>query len=153
MATPDDVPAILECIRGLARYEKLEHAVVADAAKLTETLFGEVRYAEVFLAEVEEAVVGFALFFHNYSTFLAKPGIYLEDLYVTPEHRGQGIGKALFLAVVKLAHQRKCGRVDWAALDWNTPAHDFYKSLGASMNQEWVPFRLTEDHIDRLRHL
>jgi GNAT superfamily N-acetyltransferase len=149
-ATPDDVPAIASLIRGLAEYEKLSHEVVLNEAQLREHLFGERRYAEVVLAEQDGAVVGFALFFHNYSTFLTRPGIYLEDLFVLPEHRGQGHGKALFSHLARLAVERGCGRFEWAVLHWNAPAIAFYTSFGAVPQSEWNVYRLTGDALKKL---
>lgn len=149
-ATEADVTAILEFIRDLARYEKLEHEVVADEAALRESLFGEKKYAEVLFVEEQGVKVAFALFFHNYSTFLAKPGIYLEDLYVKPEHRGKGYGKRLLAYLAKLAIQRNCGRVEWWVLDWNTPALDFYRSIGAEPMSEWTVQRMTGDVLVNL---
>lgn len=149
-ATESDVPLILQFIRDLAEYERLAHACVATEESLRETLFGEKRYAEVILAEQEGRPAGFALFFHNYSTFLARPGIYLEDLYVRPELRGQGIGKALLARLASLAVERKCGRLEWAVLNWNEPAIRFYRSLGALPQNEWTVYRVTGEELDRL---
>lgn len=149
-ATEADVPLILKFIRDLAVYEKLEHKVVASEASLRQTLFGNPRFAEVVFAVVEEQEAGFALFFHNYSTFLGQPGIYLEDLFVKPDMRGRGIGKALLAHLARLAKERGCGRVEWAVLDWNTPSIDFYKSLGAVPLSDWEIFRLTGDALDKL---
>jgi len=142
-ATPDDVALILRFIIELARYEKMEDRVVANEERIRETLFGAKPSAEVLIAEEDGRAVGFALFFHNYSTFLARPGIYLEDLFVEPESRGRGYGKALLAKLAQIAIERECGRVEWAVLDWNTPAIDFYKSLGANAVDEWTIFRLT----------
>jgi GNAT superfamily N-acetyltransferase len=142
-ATEADVGSILEFIRDLARYEKLEHEVVATEEKLRTTLFGKKRVAEVIFMEESGVKVGIALFFHNYSTFLAQPGIYLEDLYVKPEHRGKGYGKRLLGYLAKLAVERGCGRLEWSVLDWNTPAIDFYRSIGAEPMSEWTVQRLT----------
>ena len=149
-ATVADVPTILHFIRSLASYEKLLDSVVADEAKLTATLFRNRPYAEVLIATWNDAPAGFALFFHNYSTFLAKPGIYLEDLFVDPEFRGKGIGKALLIQLAKLAVVRDCGRLEWSVLDWNEPAIGFYKSLGATAMDEWTGFRVTGDALTRL---
>ena len=149
-ATEADVPLILSFIRGLAGYEKLRHECVATEADLRETLFGPRPYAEVLIARDAGEPAGFALFFHNYSTFLAKPGIYLEDLLVVPEHRGRGIGKALLVELARLARGRGCGRLEWWVLDWNEPSIAFYKSLGAVPMDEWTVFRLTEDAIAKL---
>lgn len=149
-ATTADVPRILTFIRELAEYEKLSHDVVATEALLLEHLFGSRSVAEALIAELDHQPAGFALFFHNFSTFLACPGIYLEDLYVRPALRGRGVGKALLLHVVKLAHQRGCGRVEWSVLDWNEPAIGFYRSLGAGAMDEWTVYRLDAAAIERL---
>ncbi len=149
-ATPADVPIILDFIQQLAAYEKLSHACVATPADLAETLFGPRPYAETLLAEVDGLPVGLALFFHNYSTFRARPGIYLEDLFVLPSHRGQGHGKALLQALAKLAVERGCARLEWSVLDWNTPSIDFYKALGAEPQSDWTTFRLTGEALVQL---
>ena len=149
-ATEADVPEILEMIRGLAEYEKLSHACVATIEDLRRTLFGERPAAEVLLAYDRDACAGFALFFTNYSTFLAKPGIYLEDLFVKPEARGKGFGLALLKRLAQLAVDRDCGRVEWSVLDWNEPAIGFYKQLGAQPMDEWTMFRLTGDALAKL---
>ncbi|MFT5680854.1 MAG: GNAT superfamily N-acetyltransferase [Myxococcota bacterium] len=138
-----DVPTILHFIRSLADYERLRHEVVATEAALMATLFGPHPYAEVLLAEIDGAAIGFALFFHSYSTFLAKPGIHLEDLFIAPEHRGCGYGKALLSRLAAITVERDCGRLEWSVLDWNTPAIDFYKALGAEPMADWTTFRLT----------
>ncbi len=150
LATQHDVPQILRFIRELAEYEKLLDMVVADEAKLTATLFGDKPYAEVVIADYAGQPAGFALFFHNYSTFLAKPGIYLEDLFVDPALRGKGIGKALITYLAKLAVERDCGRLEWAVLDWNQPAIDFYQSLGAQMLHDWRVNRVTGDTLQQM---
>lgn len=142
-ATRRDVPGILRLIRALAEYEKLAHEVVADERRLAQHLFGRKPAAEVLLAEHGGRCVGFALFFRNFSTFLGRPGIYLEDLYVEPAWRGRGIGKALLSAVARLAVRRGCGRFEWAVLDWNTPAIEFYMGLGARPMRDWTVFRVT----------
>ena len=142
-----DTALILELIRGLAEYEKLSHEVVATPELLEKWLFGERPVAEVLIAEWEGLPRGFALFFHNFSTFLGRPGFYLEDLYVQPEFRGRGIGKALLLRLARLAVERGYGRVEWSVLDWNEPAIQFYKSLGAKPMDEWTVFRLTGDGL------
>lgn len=152
-ATAADAAQILAFIRALAVYEKLEHMVVADEAQLHKTLFGERPAAEVRIAEWQGQPAGFALFFHNYSTFLGKPGIYLEDLFVLPEFRGKGIGKALLIHLAQLAVERDCGRLEWSVLDWNTPAIDFYKSLGAVPMDEWTVYRVTGDALPALAEL
>jgi len=145
-----DVPLIAELIRGLAVYEKLESQVTMTEEKLTDSLFGERRYAETLIAEDDGAPVGFALFFHNFSTFLAQPGIYLEDLFVLPEHRGRGIGKTLLADLARIAVERGCGRLEWAVLDWNRDAIGFYERLGAKPNSEWTVYRLTGESLHAL---
>src|SRR5438067_3331056 len=130
-AADADVPLILQFIRDLAEYERLSHRVVATEERLRASLFGSPRFAEVIVGEEDGVPVGFALFFHNYSTFLGQPGIYLEDLFVDPQMRGRGVGKALLAHLARLAKERGCGRLEWAVLDWNTPSIEFYKSLGA----------------------
>ncbi len=149
-ARPDDVPTVLTLIRELARYEKLEHEVVGTEADLREHLFGPRRRAEVLLAEDAGEVAGFALFFHNYSTFLCKPGIYLEDLFVRPEHRRRGHGEALLAALARLAVERGCGRFEWSVLSWNEPAFAFYESLGARRMEDWRVMRVDGDALARL---
>jgi GNAT superfamily N-acetyltransferase len=149
-ATAADVPTIDRLIRGLAEYERLAHEVVLDEDRLREHLFGPRPFAEVLLAEDAGAVVGFALFFHNYSTFLARPGVYLEDLFVLPEHRGKGHGKALLRAVARLAVERGCGRLEWSVLDWNHPAIAFYRSLGAVPMDEWTVYRVAGAALAKL---
>ncbi|MDY3563683.1 GNAT family N-acetyltransferase [Gemmata sp. JC673] len=149
-ATPADLPTIVKLIRDLAEYEKLAHAVTLNEADLHAHLFGPRPYAEVLLAEDAGAVVGFALFFHNYSTFRGKPGIYLEDLFVIPEARGRGHGKALLVALAKLAVARDCARVEWSVLNWNEPSIQFYKSLGAVPMDEWTVYRLTDAALTKL---
>ncbi|MHB1688140.1 MAG: GNAT family N-acetyltransferase [Ignavibacteriaceae bacterium] len=149
-ADADDVPVILSLIKELAVYEKLLHEVVATEEHLREVLFGERKYAEVLIAKYDNEDAGFALFFHNFSSFLGKPGIYLEDIYVKPHLRGKGIGKSLLLKLVELAKERNCGRVEWAVLDWNEPSIKFYKNLGAKPMDEWTVFRLTEEEINKL---
>lgn len=141
-ATENDVPAILGLIKELAEYEKLSHEVVATEELLRKHLFGEKSVAEVLIAKIENKTVGFALFFNNFSTFLSLPGIYLEDLFVKQDHRGKGIGKSLLLYLVKIAHERGYGRVEWAVLNWNTPAIKFYESLGAKPNSDWTVYRI-----------
>jgi len=142
-ATREDVPVIAELIRGLARFEKLEHEVVMTEDLLATALFGERPYAEVVLAVDEDRPVGFALFFHNFSTFLGRPGIYLEDLFVLPEERGRGVGRTLLEHLARLAVDRGCGRLEWAVLDWNRDAIRFYELLGAQPNSDWTVYRLT----------
>ena len=145
-----DVPVIARLIRALSEYEKLAHAVVLNEASLREHLFGPRPYAEVLLAEQSGQVVGFALYFHNYSTFRGAPGIYLEDLFVLPEFRGQGHGKALLVELAKIAVARGCARVEWSVLNWNEPAIQFYKSLGAVVMDEWTVYRLTGNALAKL---
>jgi GNAT superfamily N-acetyltransferase len=149
-ARPEDVPTILSLIRALARYERLEHEVVGTEADLRQHLFGPAPRAEVLLVEDAGEVAAFALFFHNYSTFLCKPGLYLEDLFVVPEHRRKGYGRALLGALARIAVDRGCGRFEWAVLEWNEPAIAFYRSLGAKMVDEWRIFRATGDALARL---
>jgi GNAT superfamily N-acetyltransferase len=141
-ACASDVPVLLRFIRDLAVYEKLAHEVVATEEGLRRTLFGERRYAEALIARLDDAPAGFALYFHNYSTFLGKPGLYLEDLFVEPRHRGKGIGKALLRRLAEIALERGCGRVEWAVLDWNAPSIAFYRALGARAMHDWTVFRL-----------
>jgi len=149
-AVEGDVATILELIKALAEYERLEDRVTATEDRIRETLFGARPVAEVLLAEVGEETVGLAIFFTNYSTFLAKPGIYLEDLFVKPHARGQGIGKALLKRIAQLAVERDCGRVEWSVLNWNEPSIRFYESLGAVAMKEWTIYRLTGEALGRL---
>ena len=149
-ATVDDVPVILELIRALATYERAPNEVTATEKRLVEVLFGEKPAAEVLLAFENETAVGFAVFFHNFSTWLGRPGIYLEDLFVRPEERGKGYGRALLIQLAKIARERGCGRLEWAVLDWNEPAIEFYRKLGAKPMDEWTVFRLTRDGIEKL---
>lgn len=149
-ATEGDVPDILRFIKELAIYEKLEHEVKSDEVQLRKTLFGEKRYAEVIFLEEDDKRVGFAIFFHNYSTFLGKPGLYLEDLFVLPEARGKGYGKRLLAFLAKLAVQRGCGRFEWWVLDWNSPAIDFYFSLGSKAMDEWTVHRVSGQELHEL---
>ena len=149
-ATRDDVPVIAELIRGLARFEKLEQEVVMTDELLASGLFGDRQYAEVVLAEDDGRPVGFALFFHNFSTFLGRPGIYLEDLFVLPEQRGQGIGRMLLAHLARLAVERGCGRLEWAVLDWNRDAIKFYERLGARPNSDWTVYRLAGEALTGL---
>ncbi len=144
-AVKEDIQIILSLIKELAEYEKLTHEVTANETALNEVLFGERKYAEVIIAEYENQPAGQAIFFHNFSTFKASPGIYLEDLYVRPVYRGKGIGKKLLEEIIIIAKQRKCKRVEWVVLDWNKSAIDFYKSLGAEPMNDWIVFRLTDD--------
>jgi len=149
-ATVADVPIILELIRALAEYERAPNDVVATEEILQETLFGKKPAAEVLLLFEDKNAVGFALFFHNFSTWLGRPGLYLEDLFVRPEHRGKGYGRALLIELAKIARERNCGRLEWAVLDWNEPAIQFYRKLGAKAMDEWTVFRLTRAEIAQL---
>ncbi len=141
-ATPDDLPLIADLIRALAEYEKLAHEVRFDEAVLGAKLFGARPYAEVIIGEIDGAPQGFALFFHNFSTFEGKPGVYLEDLFVRPVARGSGLGKALLAQLAALAVERDCARLEWSVLDWNEPAIGFYKKLGARLMDEWTVMRV-----------
>lgn len=149
-ATERDVPLILSFIRALAEYEKLSHEVGATEEDLLANLFGGRPFAEVLIAEQDEAPAGFALFFHNFSTFLGKPGIYLEDLYVKPEFRGAGTGKKLLVHLARLAKERGCGRLEWWVLDWNEPSIGFYRKIGAVAMDDWTVYRLAGGALDEL---
>jgi GNAT superfamily N-acetyltransferase len=149
-ATPRDVPAVFELIRSLAEYEKLTHILISTEADIADALFGPRAVAEVVLAEADGAVGGFALFFHNFSTFLGRRGLYLEDLFVRPEFRRRGLGRALLVHLAQIAHERGCGRFEWTVLDWNQPAIDFYESLGASVLPDWRIARVTGEALARL---
>jgi GNAT superfamily N-acetyltransferase len=149
-ATVADIPIILELIRALATYERAPNEVTATEDRLNKVLFGEKPVAEVLLAFENETAVGFAVFFHNFSTWLGRPGLYLEDLFVRPEDRGKGYGRALLIHLAKIARERGCGRMEWAVLDWNKPAIQFYRKLGAKSMDEWTVFRLTRDGIAKL---
>src|SRR5213082_38924 len=149
-ACVEDVPLILELIRDLATYERAPKEVTATEEQLVAVLFGEKPVAEVLLAFEGKSAVGFAVFFHNFSTWLGRPGLYLEDLFVKPENRGKGYGRALLIELAKIARERDCGRMEWAVLDWNEPAIKFYRALGAKPMEEWTVFRLTRDEIARL---
>lgn len=149
-ATPADIPQILDFIRGLAEYEKLAHEAVATPALLETHLFGERPAAEVVIAEADGVPAGFALFFHSFSTFLGQPGLYLEDLFVLPGHRGLGIGRRLMVHLAQLAVARGCGRFEWSVLDWNEPAIRLYRSLGAVGLDEWTVQRVTGDALQAL---
>jgi GNAT superfamily N-acetyltransferase len=145
-----DVPLILRLIKGLAEYEKLAHEVVATEERLRQSLFGPHPSAEVVIAYVDDEAVGFALFFHSYSTFLGQRGLYLEDLFVLPEWRGRGAGRALLTHLARIAAERGCGRFEWSVLDWNEPAINFYKNLGAKPMHEWTIFRVAGDSLAAL---
>ncbi len=149
-ARAEDVPLILAFIRELAEYERLTHQVVATEKLLGESLFGERRAAEVLIGMLDHIPVGFALFFHNFSTFLGRPGIYLEDVYVRPEYRGRGFGQAFLAHLAKLARERGCGRLEWAVLDWNESAIRFYERLGAVAMDEWTVYRVTGEALAKL---
>ena len=149
-AEPVDVPVLFRLIQALAEYEKLSHAVTGNADALSEHLFGDRPYAEALLAEYAGQAVGFALFFHNYSTFLTQPGIYLEDLFVLPEYRRQSIGKAILSYLATLAVKRGCGRLEWSVLDWNEPAIAFYRRMGASILEDWRICRVTGESLCQL---
>jgi GNAT superfamily N-acetyltransferase len=149
-ARVDDVPIVLELIRDLATYERAPDEVVATEEQLIDVLFGERRVAEVLLGFEEESPVGFAVYFYNFSTWLGRPGLYLEDLFVKPEKRGKGYGRALLVELAKIARDRGCGRMEWAVLHWNEPAIKFYRALGAQPMDEWTVFRLTREDIAKL---
>jgi len=148
-AEENDVNLILQFIKGLGEYEKLSHEVVASEEKLRNTLFKH-KMAEVIIGEYNNEPVGFALFFHNYSTFLGQAGIYLEDLFINPDMRGKGFGKMMLKYLAKLAVERDCGRLEWACLDWNEPSVCFYKGLGAKALEEWTVYRLTGETLDEM---
>jgi GNAT superfamily N-acetyltransferase len=149
-ATPTDLPLIAQFIRDLAEYERLAHEVRFDEAVLGERLFGERPYAEVLIGGIDGCPQGFALFFHNFSTFEGRPGIYLEDLFVRPAARGAGLGKALLKRLAALAVERDCARLEWSVLDWNEPSIRFYKNLGAKPMDEWMIFRVDGSALDSL---
>ncbi len=153
-ATPDDSATLFSLISDLAEYEKLTHLVEATPQKIRDALFGATPHAEAVIAEVEQDgarhAVGFALFFHNFSTFLARPGLYLEDLFVEPAWRGHGLGKALLQHLAAIAVERGCGRFEWSVLDWNQPSIDFYRAMGADVMPDWRICRVTGDALSRL---
>jgi GNAT superfamily N-acetyltransferase len=149
-ATETDVPLILSLIQDLATYERAPNDVSATEEQLRKVLFGEKRSAEVLIGFEKETPAGFAVFFHNFSTWLGRPGLYLEDLFVKPELRGKGYGRALLVHLAKIARDRGCGRMEWAVLDWNEPAIQFYRKLGARPQDEWTVFRLRADEITKL---
>lgn len=148
-ATVSDIPLILSLIKELADYEKLSHEVVATEEALKKTLFGQHSHAEIIIGYLNDIPVGFALFFHNYSTFLGRPGVYLEDLYVKKDVRGNGVGQKMLSYIARIAKERECGRLEWSVLDWNEPAINFYKSVGAKPMDEWTVYRLTGDALDK----
>ena len=149
-ATAEDSGLVLDFIQQLARYEKLEHECVATDDQIRASLFGPGAKAEALLAFEDDVPAGFAVYFYSYSTWLAKPGLYLEDLFVKPELRGRGLGKAIFLELLKIADRDGCGRFEWSVLDWNQPAINFYESLGAKAQGEWIRYRLDEGQISQL---
>ena len=149
-ATPADLPLIAELIRALAEYEKLAHEVRFDETTLAAKLFGPRPFAEVIIGEVDGTAQGFALFFHNFSTFEGRPGVYLEDLFVRPAARGSGLGKALLAELARIAVERDCARLEWSVLDWNDPAIGFYKALGAKPMDEWTVFRVDGEALETL---
>jgi GNAT superfamily N-acetyltransferase len=149
-AQASDSHTLFALIQGLAEYEKLSAAVIGNAEALKEHLFGSPKYVDAILAELEGKAVGFAIFFHNYSTFLTKPGIYLEDIFVLPEYRRQGIGKALLTRVAQIAVKRDCGRVEWSVLDWNISAQTFYRNMGADILEDWRICRVNGDNLIKL---
>jgi GNAT superfamily N-acetyltransferase len=152
-AGPADVPVILSLIRDLAEYERLSHEVEASEDLLRRNLFGERPYAEALIGELQGKPVAFAVYFHNFSTFLAKPGLYLEDLFVKPTARGMGIGRAVLRRLARIAVERDCGRLEWSVLDWNEPALTFYRSLGAIPMNDWTIHRVTGDALHSLAEL
>jgi len=149
-ASQEDIPLILAFIRRLAEYERLSSEVVANEEMLRESLFGKRPVAEVILGYYQDKPVGFAVFFQNFSTFRGRPGLYLEDLFVNPEMRGKGFGRAMLVYLAKVARERKCARFEWSVLDWNEPAVGFYRNLGAVPMSEWTVFRLTGKALERL---
>jgi len=149
-AVESDVPLILWFVKELAEYEKLPHEVLATEDDFKRYLFGEKQFAEVVIGEYHSEPMAYALYFYNFSTFLGKPGLYLEDLYVKQEVRGKGFGKALLAFLAKLAVEQKCGRYEWAVLDWNKPSIDFYESLGATLMKEWIITRVKGDNLLKL---
>ena len=148
--TEEDAPVIFSLIKELAEYEHLSHEVVASVDDIRETLFGERPFAETLIGEYQGLPISFALFFYNFSTFLGKPGIYLEDLYVQPEQRGKGFGSEMLAHIATLAKERNCGRFEWSVLNWNTPAIRTYEKLGAAPMKEWILYRLSGGALDRL---
>lgn len=149
-ATAEDAALILRFITDLAIYEKAEHKVIATASDIRESLFASDSTTKALICHIDDAPVGFAVYFFNYSTWLGKHGLYLEDLYVSPEHRGSGAGKALLRYLAKIAVSKNCGRLEWSVIDWNEPAIQFYKSLGAEPQDEWVAYRLTGKALEEL---
>ena len=148
--TEEDAPVIFSLITELAEYEHLTHEMVASVDDIRKTLFGEHPFAETLIGENDGLPISFALFFYNFSTFLGKPGIYLEDLYVQPEHRGKGFGSKMLAHIAALAKERNCGRFEWSVLNWNTPAIRTYEKLGATPMKDWILYRLSGEALDRL---
>ncbi len=149
-ANPDDIPLVLSLIKEIADYENLSHEVVATEENLHDSLFGENSNTEVIIAYYNELPAGYAVFFHNFSSFIGKSGLYLEDIYVKPELRGEGVGKKIFMHLAQLAVDRNCGRMEWSVLNWNVPAINFYQKLGAVPLEEWTVYRLTESKLNML---
>lgn len=149
-ASEKNVPLILKLIKEMAEYEKLAHEVTATEEILRENLFGEKKYAEVLLPYYKGEAIGYAVYFYNFSTFLGKPGLYLEDIFIRPEMRGKGFGKALFKHLIDIAKEKDCGRMDWCVLNWNTPAIEFYKAFGAEKIDEWSFYRFDKQSLNRL---
>ena len=152
-ATTNDIPEVLKLIRELAEYEKLAHWVVITAEDLRRDAFDERPIIHILIAEWDGAIAGYALYFHNYSTFRGRPGIFLEDLFVRPQFRKKGIGKALLVRLAKIAVEKKCARFEWQVLDWNTPSIEFYKLLGAEVMKEWLTMRVTGEALEKLAGL
>jgi GNAT superfamily N-acetyltransferase len=150
-ACAEDIPLLLDFIKGIAIYEKLLDEVTATEETLYNSLFSQNSNAEAVIAYYNDMPVGYAVYFYNFSTFLGKKGLYMEDLYIKPEFRKMGIGKRIFIYLVNIAIERDCGRMEWAALNWNSSAIDFYKKLGAEPLDEWIVFRLTRDKLDKLK--
>ncbi len=150
-STQDDIPDILEMIKGLADYEKLSNEVKATEDNLKKYIFGDEKFVEVWIAEFDNEISGHVIFFQNFSTFLSKPGLYIEELYVKPEFRNKGIGEKLLIRVIEIAKEKNYGRVEWAVLNWNEQAIKFYKSMQAKAMDEWTVFRLTEDNFDKFK--
>jgi GNAT superfamily N-acetyltransferase len=152
-ATLADIDAIVELVRDLAVYEKLEHVMVSGAEDFRRELFGPAARAECIMAVENDVAVGFALYFHNFSTFLGRKGLYLEDLFVKPEYRGHGYGKSLLVRLAQIAVERGCGRFEWSVLDWNTPSIEFYEAMGATLMPDWRIVRVTGDSLSRMAKL
>ncbi|MEJ2494148.1 MAG: GNAT family N-acetyltransferase [Ignavibacteriaceae bacterium] len=149
-AKQEDIPVILELIKELAKYEKLADQVTATEELLSNDIFGENRFVEIWLTEYQNKAAGYLIFYYNFSSFLAKAGLFIEDIFVLPEFRGKGIGKKLLFKVIELAKERDCGRVEWNVLDWNEPAISFYKKMGAKPLDEWTTFRITCENFDSI---